>query len=314
MKNEFEIVTHDQINNFQLFLVNLLYRTPHTHKDFEICLILNGNLSVITQEYVCTAQEGSLIVFHPFQLHEFKAQEPVTVLSLQISPSFFSMYYPKINQLYFDMDTHSMEISRSHKELVENILKLAETYYQKEENYELLCASMINTIFYQILQVFPFHIETKDDSQKIRNTRVRYLVDYIDLHYTEKLLLSEIAENLNVNLFYLSHFFKDNFGIPFQQYLAKIRCEKARQQLLLTDQSLLDISIACGFSDSKYFNNSFRQQYGCTPKEYRKQFEHAPLLSQQKSMLTTQEFLSDNASLILLNQMTDLKNPTTGSP
>ena len=32
MNQEFEIISHSQMN-FKLFLVNMLYRTPHIHKD-----------------------------------------------------------------------------------------------------------------------------------------------------------------------------------------------------------------------------------------------------------------------------------------
>lgn len=52
------------------------------------------------------------------------------------------------------------------------------------------------------------------------------------------------------------------------------------------------ICMSCGFSDSKYFNSGFRRQYGCSPKEYRRNFRHEELKQHQKSMLTTQEFLS----------------------
>lgn len=67
------------------------------------------------------------------------------------------------------------------------------------------------------------------------------ITQYIDEHYSEKLLLSDIAEHENMDLYYLSHFFKDNFGMSFQNYLLKIRCERARHLLILTDY-LLDSS------------------------------------------------------------------------
>ncbi|MFQ9704031.1 MAG: helix-turn-helix domain-containing protein [Enterocloster clostridioformis] len=70
----------------------------------------------------------------------------------------------------------------------------------------------------------------------------------------------------DLSLTYLSHFFKEYLGIPFQEYLAKIRCEKARQLLLLTDFPLLDICMSCGFSDSKYFNSGFRRQHRLFPQ------------------------------------------------
>ena len=63
----------------------------------------------------------------------------------------------------------------------------------------------------------------------------------------------------------------------------------------------MNISISCGFSDPKYFNKGFLQQYGCLPKEYRKNFKTEKLEEQQKSMLSTQEFLSESSSLIILD-------------
>ena len=47
-----------------------------------------------------------------------------------------------------------------------------------------------------------------------------------------------------------------------------LRCEKARQLLLLTDLNLLDIALELGFSDIKYLNKAFEKQYGYSPSEY----------------------------------------------
>ena len=59
MANEFEIVAHNQMHDFRLFLVNLLYRTPHIHKDFEICLILEGETSLLTAGRLSSPSAGS---------------------------------------------------------------------------------------------------------------------------------------------------------------------------------------------------------------------------------------------------------------
>ena len=126
------------------------------------------------------------------------------------------------------------------------------------------------------------------------------IVDYIDHHSGEKLLLSDIAENENINLYYLSHLFKNSFGMPFQDYLSKVRCEKARKQLILTDLSLLDICISCGFSDPKYFNRDFRRQYGCTPKQYRQQLSSTDHQAEKVQSLTVQDFLDPENSLDIL--------------
>ncbi len=304
MNDEFEIVTHNHVNHFRLFLVSLQYRTPHIHREFEICLVLSGTVNIISRKESLTAGDGSFFILNPYQPHELKAAAPAIILSLQISPNFFSVYYPQIHHVSVSFCVENRDFSEIHQEIFQRMLRLAYIYYNKESNYELQCAGMVNLILYQMLQIFPYRINPDNTSvsQRNRNARIRSIAEYINANYTQKLLLTNIADRQKLSLHYLSHFFKENFGLSFQQYLSKIRCEKARQLLLLTDDSLLDISISTGFSDPKYFNHAFLEQYGCTPKEYRKKFEHDPLPSQQQSMLTTQEFLSDAASLVLLDK------------
>ena len=107
----------------------------------------------------------------------------------------------------------------------------------------------------------------------------------------------------HLSLHYLSHLFKDYFQMSFQQYVAALRCEKARQLLLLTSLNLLDISLESGFSDIKYLNKAFVRQYGYSPREYRAQFDREELPSKQRSILSTQEFLSPKASLVWLERL-----------
>ena len=126
------------------------------------------------------------------------------------------------------------------------------------------------------------------------------IVDYIDHHSSEKLLLADIAEKENLNLYYLSHIFRNSFGMPFQEYLSRVRCEKARKQLILTDLSLLDICLGCGFSDPKYFNRDFRRQYGCTPRQYRQRLSSADQQVEKAQSLTVQDFLDPENSLEIL--------------
>lgn len=189
-----------------------------------------------------------------------------------------------------------------YRTLYSDMTALALAYFQKDAFFALRCASLVNSCFFSLLQLLTHHFISHQESQLLHENarRTRSISQYTEQHAGEKLLLSDIAARENLSLYYLSHLFKETFGMPFQTYLLKIRCENARRLLLLTDLSLLDICISCGFSDPKYFNKGFRQQYQLSPKEYRQQFRHEKLPQQQKSMLTTQEFLSESASLVVL--------------
>ena len=136
------------------------------------------------------------------------------------------------------------------------LLRIAAAYFSPEETAPLRCAGLIHLFFSHLLTALPCSRVSEKERQSSVNRaqRIRTIVDYIDLHYGQKLLLTDLAGELGLTMNYLSAFFKSVFGMSFQAYVMKKRCEKARQLLLLTDFSLLDISIACGFSDVKYFN------------------------------------------------------------
>lgn len=301
MKNEVELVSHGH-GAYLLFLVELVYRTPHMHRDFEISWILDGVLRVKLGAHWLELKKGDVFLANPYESHELCAEAPVPILSLQVSPSFFSPYFQSIESLRFHQPLLSSEqASLARTEL----LGLAFTYWQQPRFYELDCAARLNRLFLSLFQCLPYtvHSDQELNRAKRKGDRMRSLIKYIDTHYAEKLLLTDLADRESLSLHYLSHLFQESLGMSFQEYLSRVRCEKARRLLLSTDQTLLDIGIACGFSDPKYFNRDFRRQFGCSPKEYRKQTSPHSETREADYSLSSQDFLSTEDSLELLRRI-----------
>lgn len=306
MKYEYELISHNYIRGFHLFLVRILYRTPHLHREFEVNLILDGSVEILSQGREYHAETGDFFVFDPYQPHELRAQEgTVLILSIQISPAFFSDYFPQMESVRFGTEIFHRAASPRHQQLYRQLLELTCCYCQKAPFYELDCAGNINALFRALLDVSAFTVvsEAERPAQRARQERVRYLAERIEGGFSEKLLLGDLAKELGVDLYYLSHFFREHFGLSFQEYLAKLRCEKARRELLLTDRSLLDISLSCGFSSPKYFQRAFQKQYGATPREYRRQAPRETGELPAASVLTSQKFLSDQESLRVVQRL-----------
>ena len=68
MINELEVISHKN-STYNIFLNEILYRTPHLHKDFEIGLLLEGNLNITTQEKVLKITQNDLWIFNPCLLY-----------------------------------------------------------------------------------------------------------------------------------------------------------------------------------------------------------------------------------------------------
>ena len=94
---------------------------------------------------------------------------------------------------------------------------------------------------------------------------------YIEEHITEKFSLQKMADALFVNGSYLLRTFRRYTGMTPLSYHHSVRCLRAKDLLLHTDQSITEIGETVGFVSSSHFSHIFRKTEGCTPSEYRKQ-------------------------------------------
>ena len=88
--------------------------------------------------------------------------------------------------------------------------------------------------------------------------------------FSKQLTLTSLAALYGKNEKYLGRLFLAETGMTFKQYLTEIRLKHARDLLLVSGASILDIALDCGFGSVSYFNRLFRQRYQMTPSEYRK--------------------------------------------
>lgn len=135
---------------------------------------------------------------------------------------------------------------------------------------KLLLLELINSMA-SLRLLLPAHMQlSAADKQKIN--RYKQLISYIEIHYAEPVTLQQLADAVACNSQYLCRFFKEITGTSPIQYLISCRIEHACALLTDTTRPILEISMDCGFENVSYFIRKFKQQKGCTPKEYRNQF------------------------------------------
>ncbi len=92
---------------------------------------------------------------------------------------------------------------------------------------------------------------------------------YILNHINDKIRLSDIANDLDMNPSYLSRVFKQKTGITISNYISQKKTDEAKRLLENTNLSILAISNRLGFSDQHYFQSIFKKYTGTTPRAYR---------------------------------------------
>ena len=82
--------------------------------------------------------------------------------------------------------------------------------------------------------------------------------------------LSDIAERFHLNPSYFSKRFKTVIGTGFKEYINNLRITKSEKMLLETNKNITEIAFECGFENSNYYGDAFKQKNGVSPTEYRK--------------------------------------------
>lgn len=59
--------------------------------------------------------------------------------------------------------------------------------------------------------------------------------------------------------------------MPLFQYLRRLRLEKARELLEDSFKNVKEIGFAVGMADQTHFTRAFKDKFGLTPSNYRKQ-------------------------------------------
>ncbi|MBO9610453.1 MAG: helix-turn-helix transcriptional regulator [Paenibacillaceae bacterium] len=85
------------------------------------------------------------------------------------------------------------------------------------------------------------------------------------------LTLETCAERLNYHPVYVSRVFRQEMGINFGEYLAKVRLGIAKLWLRETDMTIGDIAQKLHYSNAGNFIRAFKHTENVTPGKYREQ-------------------------------------------
>jgi len=99
---------------------------------------------------------------------------------------------------------------------------------------------------------------------------VEFLTSYIHEHYAEELTLVELADKVFISRNHLSIIFKDITGETFNNYLTRVRIEKARELLIEGNMLVYEVAEHVGYKNIPYFSTLFKKYTGMNPKELSK--------------------------------------------
>lgn len=99
---------------------------------------------------------------------------------------------------------------------------------------------------------------------------VNQAIRCMEINYSRNISISEIAASIGLDRSYLGSLFKKKLNVSPQEYLLKLRIEKACQLMVNENLTIGDISRSVGYGDQLHFSKMFKKIKHVSPTEYRK--------------------------------------------
>ncbi len=94
---------------------------------------------------------------------------------------------------------------------------------------------------------------------------------FVEEHISEEMSVERICSEFNISRTKLYETVRPYTNGGIAAFVKSKRLEHARQLLLSSDMSIIEISDACGFSDYNYFLREFKKKYGMPTKKMKKE-------------------------------------------
>lgn len=96
--------------------------------------------------------------------------------------------------------------------------------------------------------------------------------EYIDGHFREKILITEIMERNGLSRAEINQAFYDAYGCTPMQYYHQRRVQEGKRLLEQTDMPIREIAKRIGFCSNSHFVPAFKKYMKITPHQYRHQY------------------------------------------
>ncbi|MBO6854016.1 MAG: GlxA family transcriptional regulator [Marivivens sp.] len=128
-------------------------------------------------------------------------------------------------------------------------------------------------------------IRTDQDTQRlsiptrigVRHPKLSRVIQIMEQNIEEPISPAVLAKDVGMSTRQLERLFRRYLNRSPKRYYMELRLQKARNLLMQTDMSVINVALACGFASPSHFSKCYRSHYDTTP--YRERGSHAARLS-----------------------------------
>ena len=243
----------------------------HKQYCFEITFVAQGFGTVYVNGIPHAVKKSDLQFSFPGEAHILKSDErtPMRFFYLALTPA--------PNTVCETVVTSIREYSGkngcifSFPDVFESAKKLLFEFYNKGAFFDKKVEALIIDILISIFrEITGGKTEKRAENPTSKEVIIYNVVNYIN-SADKMITLKDISRKFFYDYNYISKNFKKLMNVGLRDYLYNNRLEKSVRLLASEDKSITEISELLGYSSIHSFSRSFKQKYGVSPENYRKQ-------------------------------------------
>ena len=216
--------------------------STHSHEYAQLILPLHGSMHIKTDYKDLTLDDNNIFFLPPKCIHNFSVHANNEFLVLDV-------YDSMINK-------HDMNKMNGGREFDFDEKWEALRFLLLNEANNTTSSSSINNLF---LYCYDF----------LNKRNLPASIEYINNHYFEEIDLKVLAEIEHYNPTYYSEWFKKNMNMSLTTYIQNLRLKKAKELLLNTDYTILQIAQIVGYNHNSSLTRLFKTLEKTTPIQFK---------------------------------------------
>lgn len=275
----FDIVRHPVLKCVGMLSDEQEWLAPlHSHDDVsEVIFVMSGAGGVAIEGARYPLHPGTLALYNPGVAHQESWQ------AARRGPELFHM---KLGEFQLGAMPPNHILPQGHAPvidtgtyapLLEQIFRtMFEECSRRGAGYEQLSHSLLESALIVILRLINSTSAADSERRPFAEIPGDSLAQraraYIDENYMRKLSVRDVADELHISYYHLSHVFKQELNISPQDYLISTRMNEACRLLTNTFMSISQIAARVGYGNQSHFNVQFKTVKGISPGQYRRTY------------------------------------------
>jgi AraC-like DNA-binding protein len=277
---DLELVAVPRDESLKVWSHGYPYRTVrwHFHPEYEIQLITSTTGKYFVGDYIGSFEPGNLVMTGTNLPHNWVSNVPhgdrvdERCLILQFDNEVIAnaiKVFPELKCVESLLDASRWGVMFTPKTGAAAEPIMREMLGAQGMRRITLFLALLDLLVHSTEQVKLASAAYRADPARYAETRINHVLSYIGKNLSQELRETELAELAGQSASAFSRYFRRHTGVPFVQYVNRLRINLACQLLMSGELSITDICYQVGFNNLSNFNRQFLLLKEMSPSRWR---------------------------------------------